>query len=153
MSNTRFQGDIAVKITKNGAKMKFIDGEPVRDRGIENPIQISLYTKLGWWGNDLIKDVNKKIGSKHERPRVVIDIDTLNEIRDDAKIALQWMFDTNLISNYDLELSNPNANYILEEFKFYPPGQDVKELLFFNNGINWINQSIDPANEKMKDVE
>jgi phage gp46-like protein len=149
---SRFNGDIAVKITEDGAKMKFIDGEPVRDAGIENAVQISLFTKPGWWGNALIRDTNKQIGSSYERQRVVVDIDTLNEVRDDANKALQWMLDTQLASKIDLTVTNPNLNYILNEIKIYPPGQDVEELLFLNNGINWINQANNPAHEELKDV-
>ncbi len=149
---SRFQGDIKISITPDGAKMKFVDGEPVRDRGIENAAQISLFTKPGWWGNTLERDTNKKIGSKFERQRVIIDIDTLNEVRDDANKALQWMIDTNFISKFDLVIANPNLNYIEVYIKLYPPGQDIQELLFFTNGINWINQAFSPAYLKMEDV-
>lgn len=149
---SRFQGDIAVKITPDGAKMNFIDGEPVRDAGLENAIQISLFTKPGWWGNDLIRDTNQQIGSNFERQRVVIDIQTINEITNDFNNAVQWALDVNLISKFDLTITNPNLNYIEVDSKFYPPGQDIQELLFFSNGINWINQATDPANLKMEDI-
>jgi phage gp46-like protein len=148
----RFQGDIKVKITLDGAKMKFTDGEPVRDKGIENAISIALFTKPGWWGNTLIRETNKKIGSDFERQRVIVDVDTLNEVRDDANRALQPLLDTNLLSKFDLIATNPNLNYIEVKIKTYSPGQDIKELLFFTNGINWVNQAEDPAYRKMEDV-
>lgn len=148
----RFQGDIKVKITLDGAKMKFINGEPIRDRGLENAASISLFTKPGFWGNVLIRDTNKQIGSNFERQRVIVDIDTLNEVREDANVALKWMFDTKLASKIDLTVTNPNLNFIETYIKIYPPGQDIEELLFFNNGINWLNQSSDPAYSKMEDV-
>jgi phage gp46-like protein len=148
----RFQGDIAIKITSSGAKMKFIDGEPVRDQGLENAAQISLFTKKGWWGNALIKDTNKQIGSNYEQQRVIINITTLNDIRNDANDALQWMLDTQVASKIDIEIENPNLNYINTKIKIYPPGQDIQELLFFNNGLNWIYQATNPSHERMKDV-
>jgi phage gp46-like protein len=147
----RYQGDIAVKITENGARMKFVDGEPVRDQGLENYVQISLFTKPGWWGNSLIRDTNKKIGSNFERQRV-IDVQTISEITKDGYNSLQSMIDTKLASKIDIEVVNPNLNYIKTYIKVSPPGQDINELLFFSNGINWINQSVNPAHARMTDV-
>ncbi|KPK95639.1 hypothetical protein AMJ80_04505 [bacterium SM23_31] len=144
-----FQGDPAVKITENGAKMKFTDGQPVMDQGIENAVQISLFTKPGWWGNTLIRDVNKKIGSNYEKQRVIIDVDTLNDVRNDANDALKTMLDTRLASQIDIIVNNPDLNHINTYIKIKPPGQDAQELLFLNNGINWINQSLNPAHERM----
>lgn len=151
MSN-RFQGDIKVKITADGAKMKFIDGEPVRDRGLENAASISLFTRQGFWGNSLIREVNKKVGSNFEQQRTIIEVETLNDIRNDANNALKWMIETKLASKIDLTITNPNLNYINTYVKIYPPGKDINELLFFTNGINWQNQAEDPAYLKMEDV-
>jgi phage gp46-like protein len=148
---SRFSGDPAVKITANGAKIKFIDGQPVMDRGIENATQISLYTKPGWWGNSLIQDINKKVGSEFEKQRVIVEVDTLTDVRNDANNALKWMLDTRLASNIDVEVSNPNLNYIQTYIKIQPPGQDINEFRFFSNGISWINQSLEPAHERFTD--
>lgn len=148
----RFQGDIKIKITASGSRMKFVDGEPVRDRGLENAASISLFTKRGFWGNSLVREVNRQIGSDHEQQRVIIEVETLNDIRNDANNALKWMLDTKLASKIDLTITNPNLNFINEYIKIYPPGKDIEELLFFTNGINWQNQANDPAYEKMEDV-
>jgi phage gp46-like protein len=149
---SRFQGDPAVKITENGAKMKFTDGQPVMDQGIENAVQISLFTKPGWWGNSLVKNTNQKIGSEFEKQRVIVDVDTLNDVRNDANEALKWMLDVNLASQINVVVNNPDLNHINTYIQIKPPGQDIQELLFYNNGINWINQSLNPAHERMKDV-
>lgn len=148
----RFNGDPCIKITENGAKMKFIDGQPIIDKGLENAVQISLFTKPGWWGNSLVRDTNKKIGSNYERQRIIIDVDTLNDVRNDAIQALQWMLDVKLASKIDIEVFNPNTNYIKTYVKISPPGQDIKQLLFYSNGISWVNQAIDPAHERMEDL-
>jgi phage gp46-like protein len=148
----RFQGDPAVKITADGAKMYFIDGQPIMDQGIENAVQISLYTKPGWWGNALIREVDKKIGSNHEQQRTIIDVDTITDITNDARDALKWMYNVKLASNIEITVTNPDQNHIQEYIRIYPPGQDIRELLFFSNGILWINQAINPAHERMKNV-
>ena len=51
MIYNRFQGDVAVSITEDGAKMKFINGQPVMDQGLENAVLISLFTKKGYFEN------------------------------------------------------------------------------------------------------
>lgn len=144
----RFQGDLAIKITEQGATMKFIDGQPVMDQGLENAVIISLHTKKGWWGNALIKDENKKIGSDYEQIRITVDVRTINETRDDADIATKWMKDVKLASKIDIVVTNPYFNWIKTQLAIYPPGKDIQELLFFQNGINWLSQAQNPANER-----
>ena len=150
-SYNRFQGDPAVKITENGARMKFIGGQPVMDQGLENAVQISLFTKKGWWGNFLLGE-NEKIGSNFESIRVVVDIQTINDYRDDAVLALKWMTDVGLASKIDVTVTNPYINQIWTKIIITPPGQDAMELLFIKNGLNWILQAQNPAHERMTDV-
>ena len=144
----RFQGDPAIKITESGAIMKFIGGQPVMDQGLENAIIISLFTKKGWWGNTLFIDENKKIGSDYEQVRITIDVRTINETRDEADIATKWMKDVKLASKIDITVTNPFANRIKTQLIIYSPGKDIQELLFFQNGINWLSQAKNPAHER-----
>lgn len=144
----RFQGDPAIKITEQGATMKFISGQPIMDQGLENYVIISLFTKKGWWGNVLFKDENQKIGSDFERERTIVDIQTINDVNDDADVALQPMKNTNLSSKNEITVTNPYTDQIWTDIKIYPPGRDVQELLFFKNGVNWISQAKYPAHER-----
>lgn len=146
----RFQGDPAIKLTPGGADMKFIGGQPVMDQGIENAAIISLFTKPGWWGNSLITENNKKIGSKFQQQRTIIDIDTINDYTDDATIALQWMVNSRLASKVDITVTNHRGDEIKTDIKIYPPGQTLRQLLFLKNGLNWIAQSCNPAHERYK---
>lgn len=148
MIYNRFQGDPAIKITEQGATMKFIGGQPIMDQGLENAVIISLFTKRGYWGNALEQDENKKIGSDFERQRTIVDIQTINDVRDDVNVALQWMKDVNLVSKIEVDVTNPYTDQIWVNIKLYPPGQDVQELLFFKNGVNWISQAKYPAHER-----
>lgn len=148
MNNKRFQGDPAIKITENGATLKFIDGQPVMDRGLENAVLISLFTKPDWWGNILESDPNKKIGSKFERERTIVDVDTLNDVFDDATQALKPLKDSGLVESFDINVSNPYTNHIYVTIKIKPPARNEIELLFIKNGVNWISQATDPAHER-----
>ncbi|GAH42746.1 unnamed protein product [marine sediment metagenome] len=144
----RFQGDPAIKIEMDGATMKFIDGQPVLDQGLENAALISLFTKPGWWGNTLEQDENKKIGSNFERQRTIVDVQTINDVNDDADAALKSMKDSGLVSKFDITVTNPYTDQIYVGIIFYPPGQDAQELLLLKNGMNWINQAKNPAHER-----
>lgn len=150
----RFQGDIAVKITADGAKMLFIGGEPVRDQGLENAVTISLYTKKGWWGNVLLSEDSKKIGSDVEITALkpIVDLQSINNMNDAIDKALQWMTDVKLAQSYDINVVNPKVDELKAQIIIYPPGRDSLTLLFLKNGINWISQATNPASERMRNV-
>lgn len=152
MTYNRFQGDPAVKITEHGARMKFVGGQPVMDQGLENAVQISLYTKKGWWGNTLLKNENQKIGSDFQSVRVVQDVQTINDYRADAELALKWMQDEVLASKITVTVTNPYTNQIWTNITIEPPGQDAQSLLFIKNGMNWIFQATNPASDRMKEL-
>ena len=61
-----YQGDPKIILTENGATLKFVGGQPVMDRGLENFALISLLTKTGWAGNFFIRAEADKIGSDFE---------------------------------------------------------------------------------------
>jgi len=144
----RFSGDPAIQITENGATMKFIGGQPVMDQGLENAVQISLFTKLGYWGNALVNEESKKIGSKYQRERTIIDVDTVNEVSEDASNALKWMSDTNLLSDININTTNPAGNQLSTSIELFPPGQDSYNFIFTKNGLSWIGQQENPAHER-----
>ncbi len=144
----RYSGDPAIRITEKGASMKFRGGQPVMDQGLENAVTISLCTKPGWWGNALVTESSKKIGSKFERQRTIVDVDTLNDVRDDARLALQWMQDAGLIEKADINVVNPRMDNIYVYITIYPPGKDLLKFLFTKNGLNWIAQTLFPANTR-----
>jgi phage gp46-like protein len=154
MIYNRFQGDIAVKITEDGAKMKFINGQPVMDQGLENAVLISLFTKKGYWGNSLITEESKKIGSDVEITALepIVSIQSVNNMTDVIDKALSWMTDTKLSQDNDIIVTNPSSNNLRATIKITPPGRDSQTLLFLKNGLNWIGQATNPASERMKRV-
>jgi len=150
MSYNRFSGDIAVKLTENGAIMKFVNGEPVRDQGFDNAVQISLYTKNGYWGNVLETEESKKIGSDFEEVSLkpITSLSTINDNTDSITRALKWMRDTKIAKSISVTVINPRVDYVRASIIIYPPGKDAQELLFLKNGQNWINQANNPASER-----
>lgn len=150
----RFQGDIAVKITDSGAKMQFINGQPVTDQGLENAVLISLFTKRGYWGNSLISEESKKIGSDVEVTSLepIVSIQSVNNMTNAIDIALKWMTDTKLSQDNDITVTNPSSSNLRATIKITPPGRDSLTLLFLKNGLNWIAQAQNPASERMKSI-
>ena len=119
------------------------------DSGLENAVQISLFTKKGWFGNAFLKQVNKKIGSDFEkRSYGPITIDSINNIEDAATNALKWMIDSKISKTIDIAVTNPKADYIKSTFLIHPNADNVTELQFLRHGQNWINQSSQPAHER-----
>ena len=150
----RFQGDLAISISEDGAKMKFINGQPVMDQGLENAVLISLFTKKGYWGNALITEESKKIGSDVEVTSLepIVSIQSVNNMSDAIDIALKWMTDTKLSHENEITVTNPNSNNLRATIKITPPGRDSQTLLFLKNGLNWIAQSQNPASERMNGI-
>lgn len=149
MKYDRFQGDPAIRITENGASMSFKGGQPVMDMGIDNAAQISLFTDPGWWGNALVTEESQKIGSDFDMIRTIIDVQTINDITDAARLALLWMTQTRLAGSVDVAVTNPSGGQIRTAVTITPPTGDAQQLLFFKNGVNWIYQSLFPAHERM----
>jgi phage gp46-like protein len=142
-----FQGDPAIFIDENGADMKFTGGQPVTDRGFENAVQISLFTKKGWWGNVLTNEESKKIGSDVEvKSKDTITLSTLNELKEEIDRSLKWMQDKNIAETESVVL-NPSGIRRDAIIRVNPPGRDVLEIILSSNGENWRAQAHDPAHE------
>ena len=139
-----YQGDPKLYLTKDGANLKYIEGQPVMDKGLENLAFISLLTEE-WAGNDLFDDVNQKIGSDFEEStRQPITLQNLIDNQDAALKALK----NPAFNNVGVEVLNPNGYRRNITIRLEPPGQDVGTLTLTKNGLNWIAQSADPAHRR-----
>lgn len=150
----RFSGDVAVKITPNGAEMLIIGGQPVMDQGFHNAALISAATEPGWWGNVLETDPARKIGSEYlqELKKPIVDIESVENLQNALKIDFQWMIDKNIAQQIEPVVTNPQSNTVFAQIKVSPQGQDMDEILLLTNGANWEAQINDPVSERMKDV-
>jgi phage gp46-like protein len=147
------QGDPAIKITLDGAIMQFIGGQPIMDSGLENAVQISLFTKKGWFGNAFLKKANQQIGSDFEkRSYGPINIDSINNIEDAADNALKWFSDSKITKQIDVIVANPKADYIKTDIQIQPNAGDAIQLSFLQHGQNWINQSQNPAHARFTEA-
>jgi len=142
----RFQGDPRLILTEEGAEIKWIGGQPVMDQGIENEILIPLFTEEGWVGNILFTDPNQRIGSNFiATSNKSITINQQNKLRQAALDAL----DAPILGEVDVEINNPSGYRQNVAILAKPPFREEKQLLLVKNGQNWINQKINPANERI----
>jgi hypothetical protein len=142
-----YQGDPKLSLGPDGSRLTFIAGQPVMDRGLENMVLISLFTKRGWCGNSLFDDPLNHVGSDFESAfGAPITVQALNDIRDAAEKAL-----TNpIFGRVTVTVINSNG-YIIQVFiRLEPPGQDIQTLLVERNGQNWIAQAVDPAYKRIE---
>lgn len=141
-----FQGDPRLVLDENGADLPFRGGQPIMDRGLENLVLISLFTKPGWAGNVLFPDENQKIGSDFEdSTNQAITLQSLNDTRQAALEALK----NDAFADVDVEVTNPVSTRRDILIKISPPGRDQQTLLLQKNGTNWIFQKLDPAHRRL----
>ena len=137
-----YQGDPKLFLSADGAFLKFTGGQPVLDRGLENLAFISLFTDPGWIGNTLFQDENQRPSSKFEETsRQSITLRMINDLENSAQLAL----DNPAFGNVIVEISNPSSYRLDNKITMQPPGQDIMTLLISRNGLNWIQQALDPA--------
>ena len=143
---SRFDGDPKITITPDGADMHFTGGQPIMDQGIENQATLSLFTKEGWCGNVLFDNPDEKIGSDfQDTAQDTITLTSLDRIRLSAQKALE----SPIFGDVNVAVSNPHGSRVDMLATIEPRGRDQETLLFEKNGINWINQKIDPAYRKV----
>lgn len=145
-----YQGDPRLSIEENGATLTFKGGQPVMDQGLENVPLIDLFTKKGWWGNELFENPDERIGSDFEE--VAREPATLTAILDTettAKAALQHMIDTGLAKSVLVRARNPEGGRVEVAILIEPPGKDLLALLATKHGVNWIAQKEYPASERL----
>jgi phage gp46-like protein len=146
----RYQGDPKLTLDESGANLTFKGGQPVMDRGLENAALISLHTREGWAGNVFARRPAREIGSKYEESlKAPITLSAFNNVRNAAKLALQWMIDGNVASKVDAAVSNPTGKRIQTAVVIQPPSRDPLVLLLTKNGLNWISQKLDPAHLRL----
>ncbi len=140
-----YQGDPALFLSENGANIKFTGGQPRMDQGFHNAVLISLLTKPGWWGNALVNEESKKIGSDYiDSLKQAITLTSINDVRDKSEKAIKWMTDKG-IANSEVTVNNPSGSRTDTLVFLQPPGQDIQSIKLSSNGLNWKAQAENPA--------
>ena len=147
----RFQGDPSITLDEDGSYVKIRGGQPEMDRGIENAVNISLFTRRGWPGNLFIKNTNQHVGSDFEEAsNQAITLKALNDIQDAGYRSLRWMLDTGVASDIIVRARNSQGNRINVLIQIIPHSEDVQFFQASKNATTWQFQKIDPVHERME---
>ena len=134
----QFDGDVAFILTQDDGQIVYTGGQPVMDAGgLENAVNISLFTGLGWWGNALDEnDPDKQIGSDFEeraRPKAVT-IKYLRDVENAARDALQWMLNQKIAQSIKAVATWPDLNRVDLEILITKPDGDIEPVRY---ELNW----------------
>ena len=130
------QGDPKLILTADGSALQFTGGRPLTDRGLENLALISLFTRPGWVGNQIVKT---PIGSDFEEAASQpITRRSINQVRDAAIKAL----DDPLFGTVRVEVRNPNGYRLNVDILIQRTGATLQ--LSREGGV-WFYQTTEPA--------
>lgn len=138
---TRFQGDPRITITANGADIVFYGGQPIMDKGLANAVIISLFTRPGWVGAKLKGCEGLRGSGFLAACEQSLTIATLNQIRQAAEKALNWINGT-----VEVSVRNPTGNKLEVAITIKPPGSTEKEVAAFllsREGLHWYYQLLE----------
>jgi len=142
-----FQGDPRIFIDEDGAYLAFVGGQPVMDRGIENYVLISLFTRPSWAGNIFLKE---QIGSDYlDSLNNAITRTMLINVENAAERALKPMIDNGLVAAIDIDVRNPRSMEIVTTITIIQPSQETSKIQLIINGIKWHFQAVDPAHRRV----
>lgn len=153
MAKNVYQGDPKIYLKAEGSYLKFVNGQPIMDAGLENRVVIPLFTrrrskteKKLWVGNLVFDNQEYHMGTDFEEGfEAPITVGLIEAQEKQAAKALQSMIDTNLASEIEIEIVNPTGYRLDMNILIRPPNLPESELVLIQNGANWIIQDQDPA--------
>ena len=132
----RFGGDPKLFFTDDGFDLRYIAGQPVMEKGLENQAYISLFTREGWAGNVFLPPENR-VGSDYED--TCAGSITLSKLADIENSAVRAMT-SKAFQRVSAEAKNPRSDILLVEIKAGSGGP----LTFSREGGLWRNQREKP---------
>ncbi|GMO30780.1 MAG: hypothetical protein Pg6A_20240 [Termitinemataceae bacterium] len=125
-----YEGDPRIEISNDGADLNYINGNPRMEKGLQNEILISLFTKEGWCGNVFLSE---NIGCNlQDLCQGDISVQKLALIESAVLAALQ----NRHISAIDIQATNPNGNVVKIVINITPSETINITLDDSNNTIN-----------------
>jgi phage gp46-like protein len=134
-----YEGDVKLFNTESGGDIKYVNGQPVMDAGLETAAYISLFTLDGWWGNEFITSENGKLGSEFQTlTNQPLATSTIRDAEELAKDALEWMLNSGLADSIEAESEIPNPSRLDTEITIFRPSLEET----FKFAFNWDAQDV-----------
>lgn len=149
----QFDGDVALLLTPGGGQIIYTGGQPIMDAGgLENAVNISLFSGLGWWGNALFEnEPDRQIGSDFEVRILPQAVTTayLRDIEDAALSALQWMINQTIAELIEATAIWPELNQVELVLLITKPNSDIVKIRY---ELNWEAGILFPITAKITGV-
>jgi phage gp46-like protein len=142
----RYDGDVALIFSNDGAQIEYDSGQPLMDSGgLENAVLISLFTDKNWHGNALDENApNKQIGSSFEETikSKPITSQSLQDIEREGKAALKWFIDIGAAQEINVIATAHTRNRIDIIVEVTKPDETVISFLY---ELNWQASFTNPV--------
>lgn len=141
-----FDGDTLIILGANGADYDVKGGDPARDQGYINHMNISMLVRGDWCGNDLEPVESRKLGSQYigKIERQPITRQTLI----DASKAAEADVKGDEFGDQRAVTINPVAGHVTTTVFVQPVSNELSVLQLTNSGKSWINQILNPINSR-----
>jgi hypothetical protein len=149
-----FDGEPKLIMGADGVDIELRGGQPVMDAGLENWAFIGLFSKKGWWGNNVL-DADYRIGDSDFDDLTSEPLTRTMLINSDkaARLSLQSMIDKRVASEIVPVISPRSGGLGLDfQMQIRGPQGTIENLLLQKYGLNWVRQTTDPANERLTDA-
>lgn len=148
----QFDGEPRLIMSANGTTIEIHGGQPVMDAGIENAVQISLFTDPGWFGN-LYLDPEYRVGDSTfgQVCEGTLTKTTFVQAENEAKRALKWLVSDGLASEIVASVANRQGIGVDSEVTIVRPSGDEETISHRKYGPNWIRQGEDPASARLRE--
>jgi len=147
----QYDGDMAFILGLDGGQIIYSGGQPVMDAGgLENAVNISLFTDLSWWANALFdNNPDLQVGSDFEtraKPKA-INNNYLRDLEDAARTALQWMINFKIARAVTADATWPELNTVMLEILIEKmDGENVTRRY----ELSWENGFLYPVTAEVK---
>lgn len=147
----QFDGDVAFVLTPDGGQITYMGGQPIMDAGgLENAVNISLFTGPEWWANALNEnEPDKQIGSDFEertKPKAITTV-YLRDVEDAAQDALQWMINQKIAQTIEARATWPELNTVNLEILITKPEGDTVTIRY---ELSWEGGVLFPVTAKVE---
>lgn len=138
-------GDVFVTEGDIGGQIKYVNGQPIMDGGLETTVYLSLFSN-DFWGNEITNNNSEQLSEGLDAfLRSKVTSQTRLQVIDRSNNLLQWMLDIGLADTIEVDAFLEDV-CILIEIKITKNSEEQS----FKYAVNWNNEINNPAIERFR---
>lgn len=100
------EGDVKLFPSVNGYEIRFIEGEPIFDPGLENAIFLS-WSCPNWWGNAISTDREKLDSTVFDTifENGIVTDESILDLKTAFESSVSWLVNENIADNIEVEIT------------------------------------------------